>query len=43
MGEGGGGGGAVKASHLPKTDTAIPYLMKIQKIYKSREAPLEFG
>ena len=46
-----GGGGAQK-DPLPKTchtyrtmmklDTAIPYLKKIQKIYKSRDTALEF-
>ena len=51
MGEKGGGGGAkrppfLKICHtyptMMKLGTVTPYLKKIQKIYKSRDTPLEF-
>ena len=50
-GEGGGGEGAKKPplpkicdtyNTVMKLTTVIPYLEKIQKIYKSRETPSEF-
>ena len=50
-GGGGGGGGAkrppfLKICHtyptMMKLGTVTPYLKKIQKIYKSRDTPLEF-
>ena len=47
-----GGGGGQKAPPFPKIchtyptmmklDTIIPYTKKIQKIYESRDAPVEF-
>ena len=51
MGGGSGGGGGKKAPFLKichtyptmmKLGTVIPYLKKIQKIYESRDTPLEF-
>ena len=52
FGAGHGWGGGAKWSPLPKIyhtypkmmklGTVIPYLKKIQKMYKSRDTPLEF-
>ena len=49
VGGGGGGGGGQKTPKvchtyptMMKLATVTPYLKKIQKIYKSRDPPLEF-
>ena len=45
-GWGGGGGKKANLCHtyatMMKLGTVIPYLKKIQKIYESRDTPLEF-
>ena len=37
-----GGGGEQKALTMMKLGTVIPYPKKIEKIYESRDTPLEF-
>ena len=40
----GGGGGGIRFTYpiIMKLGTVIPYLRKIQKMYKSRDTSLEF-